>query len=211
MELNTLSLYFMVAFLYIISPGPAVLLAIVNGIKTNMKVVLISSLANASGLFILSTASILGLGVLLMTSAALFMFVKIVGALYLIYLGFKFLVNKNSIEIDEDNIDMQERTKRSYFFESFFIAVTNPKPIIFFTAIFPQFLDFHSSIAPQFFILTGIFLVLSVMALCSYAYIFRKSKKLLSNEKRISIFNKITGGIFILLGIGLLKVRNHAQ
>ena len=87
MNIDTLLVYLLVAFFYITSPGPAVILAIINGLRTNMKVVAIPTFANTLGLAILSTASILGLGVLLTTSATLFMIVKFVGAFYLVYLG----------------------------------------------------------------------------------------------------------------------------
>ncbi|WP_428025579.1 LysE family translocator [Arcobacter sp.] len=211
MSIDTFLIYSVIAFLYVLSPGPAVLLAIVNGMRTDMKTVAISCFGNILGLAVLSTASILGLGVLILTSATLFLIVKIAGAIYLMYLGIKFLRNKGILNIDSMEKEVKQKSKKSYFLESFLLAVTNPKPIIFFTAIFPQFLNLHEPIAPQFFIMTGEFLCFSFFGLCSYAFLSKKSKALLSNEKRMYWFNKFTGGLFIFLGIGLLKVKNHAS
>lgn len=209
MNIETLLVYTTVTFFYVTSPGPAIILAIVNGLRADMKTVMISSLANIIGLFILSTASILGLGVILKTSSTLFMMVKILGALYLIYLGYKFLRNKGGFNISDLEDEKIVKSKKSYFLESFILAVTNPKPILFFTAIFPQFLDLNSSIAPQFFIMTGIFLFISFSSLCTYSYISKKSKAFFKNQRRINIVNKITGGLFIFMGLGLLKMKNQ--
>ncbi|MGP2655556.1 LysE family translocator [Malaciobacter sp. WC5094] len=209
MNIETLLVYTTVTFFYVTSPGPAIILAIVNGLRADMKTVVISSLANIIGLFILSTASILGLGVILKTSSTLFMIVKILGALYLIYLGYKFLRNKGGFNISDLEDEKIVKSKKSYFLESFILAVTNPKPILFFTAIFPQFLDLNSSIAPQFFIMTGIFLFISFSSLCTYSYISKKSKAFFKNQRRINIVNKITGGLFIFMGLGLLKMKNQ--
>ncbi len=209
MNIDTLLVYLLVAFFYITSPGPAVILAIINGLRTNMKVVAISTFANTLGLAILSTASILGLGVLLTTSATLFMIVKFVGAFYLVYLGVKFIRNKNVLNIEDISSNKEIRSSKSYFLESFFLAVTNPKPILFFTAIFPQFLDVKAAILPQFLIMTFFFLCISFFSLCAYAYLAKKSKSYLSDKNRMNWFHKITGGIFISMGIGLLSLKNH--
>jgi len=208
MDINILLIYTVVAFFYITSPGPAVILAIVNGMRANMKTVMLSSFANVLGLFILSTASIFGLGVLFKTSSNLFLLVKIVGAFYLIYLGIKFLLNKSSFHIDENNEKEKNKNEKTYFLESFFLAITNPKPILFFTAIFPQFLNMQTSIIPQFFILTGIFLFISFSSLCAYAYLAKKSKRWLSDKNRLTWFSRITGGMFIGLGVGILQLKN---
>lgn len=207
MEISVLLVYVVVAFFYVTSPGPAIILAIINGLRANMKTVMISSFANILGLFILSSASILGLGVLLSTSAVLFMIVKIIGAMYLVYLGLKFLRNKSSLNVNEFDSKKQERSNKSYFFEAFFLAVTNPKPILFFTAIFPQFLDLKSSVIPQFFIMTFIFLFISFFSLCTYGYLAKKSKQHLANKTVMNWFHKITGGIFITMGVGLLNIK----
>jgi len=210
MNIDTLLLYLVVAFFYVTSPGPATILAIINGLRANMKTVAITALANVLGLAILSTASILGLGLILTTSATLFMIVKFIGAFYLIYLGIKFLRNRGGLNIDENKDEFVQKSKIKYFFEAFILAITNPKPILFFTAIFPQFLDVNSAIAPQFFIMTGIFVSISFFSLCTYAYLAKSSKEYLQNKRSVNIINKLTGGIFILMGIGLLRLKNNS-
>ena len=207
MNIDTLLIYTAVTFFYVTSPGPAVILAIVNGMKANMKTVMISSFANIMGLMILSTVSIWGLGVIITTSAVLFTVIKLVGAFYLIYLGIKFLLNNKALNF-ESNDNKEDKSMGKYFMESFLIAVTNPKPILFFTAIFPQFIDKSVSILPQFLIMTGVFMFISFSSLCAYGLLSKKSQKWIANEKGMTWFNRITGGLFIGLGVGIMQMKS---
>ena len=79
MNIDTLILYTIVSFIYIISPGPAVFLALANGMGGKLKAVMLSSFGNIVGLFSLSAISIIGLGALILTSSTLFLVVKIIG------------------------------------------------------------------------------------------------------------------------------------
>jgi threonine/homoserine/homoserine lactone efflux protein len=66
----------------------------------------------------------------------------------------------------------------------------------------------QNNIMPQFFILTGIFLLISFISLCAYAYLAKRSKKWLSNKNRLTWCSRITGGMFIGLGVGILQLKN---
>ncbi|WP_321370398.1 LysE family translocator [uncultured Desulfuromusa sp.] len=209
MNYETLLIYFVVSFFYITSPGPAIVLAILNGLRTDMKTVAVASLGNILGLFILSTASMLGLGILLTTSATIFMIAKTIGALYLIYLGVKCILNGQSLNVEKTNpTDGFKKRRSSYFYEAFFLAVTNPKPILFFTAIFPQFLDLETPVLPQFMIMTSLFLVISFSSLCTYGLTAKRAKGWLASRNRMAWFQRITGGMFIGLGVGLLRLKS---
>jgi threonine/homoserine/homoserine lactone efflux protein len=211
MSYEVLVLYSAVAFFYIISPGPAVFLALTNGMVYNMKVVSISSFGNIIGLFLLSTVSISGLGAILTTSATLFMIVKIIGACYLVYLGIKQFRSANSLKL-EDLGDAKEHKKAStHFYESFFLASTNPKPIIFFIALFPQFLNLQSAILPQFFVMTGIFMFFSFCSLCVYGYLAKSAKVWFQNKNTMILFHRVTGGMFIGLGLALTQLKNTSN
>ena len=93
MDPNTLLAFTLVAAIAIASPGPATLMAINNSLAHGQRSAMWSSLGNASGLFCLSAAAMLGLGALLASSEGLFNMVKIVGAGYLFYLGVRQLLN----------------------------------------------------------------------------------------------------------------------
>ena len=205
-------LYILVSFFYILSPGPAVFLAITNGITTGMKVVALSSLANIIGLFFLSSISMLGLGALLLGSAVLFTVVKIIGGMYLVYLGIKqVLCSRKSSFFEYGRLKAVHRGYSVYFMESFFLAVTNPKPILFFVALFPQFIITDQPIAPQFFTLTAIFTSISFLVLCGYGYISKSARGILAEPSMLQWFHRITGGLFIFMGMSLLKLKSSLE
>jgi threonine/homoserine/homoserine lactone efflux protein len=208
MNVEQLLIYSLVSFFYIISPGPAIFLAISNGITADAKTVIMSSMGNIVGLFVLSSASMLGLGALLATSATLFLIVKITGAAYLVYLGIKQFRTQQLILSNVIAANVRQHRLPSYFREGFLLAVSNPKPILFFTAIFPQFLNADFAIMPQFLIMTAIFMLISFVALFSYGYVSKSAKHLLADQKRMMWFHRLTGGIFIGMGLGLLQLKN---
>ena len=209
MNLDVLLLYLVVSFFYVISPGPAIFLAISNAVSTNLRVVVISSLGNITGLFLLSSISILGLGALLLASSTLFMVVKVIGSSYLIYLGInQFRIAKSAKSLVVKNEKRNFKKRSEYFYEGFFLAATNPKPILFFTAIFPQFLDLETSILPQFFIMTTIFMTLSFVSLFSYGCISKSAKNLFANQHGMSWFHRISGGLFVGMGFSLLQLKS---
>ena len=208
MNTDILLVYSLVAFFYVISPGPAIFLALSNGILHDMKMVMTSSFANILGLFILSAVSISGLGVILVTSSTLFMIVKIVGAMYLIYLGIKQFKSASSLKLNKEEVKIHNKSLKKGFYESFFLAVTNPKPIIFFIALFPQFLDLNNSLMPQFFIMTGIFMFFSFSSLCVYGLIAKSTKEWFKKQNTMIWFHRVTGGLFIGLGLSLFKLRS---
>lgn len=208
MNIEYLVMYSVVSFFYVISPGPAVFLAISNGMTADTRAVAASSFGNIVGLFLLSSISILGLGAIIIASATIFLIIKLLGATYLIYLGIKqFRTQKISFTDQKVQVE-SSRPLFSYFREGFLLAVTNPKAIVFFTALFPQFLSLESAIMPQFLIMTALFMAMSFSVLFSYGTISKSAKGLLNNQHRMVWFHRITGSLFISMGIGLLQLRN---
>lgn len=200
-----------VALLNIISPGPAILLAISNGVACGPKTVSISSSGNVLGLLVVSSVSMFGIGAILQTSAFLFMIVKIVGAIYLIYLGIRKYKSKEIfLAVADEKLSAKNSDYLQKFREGFLIAATNPKAILFFVAFFPPFLNANAPVLPQFFIMTLTFMGLSFISLMVYGYLGKTSKHWLADVRMIKVFHKVTGGIFIGMGLFLLQVkRNH--
>jgi len=205
MELHTWLLYVTVALIAIASPGPAVLLAINNSIIYDLKATAFSSLGNVLGLFVLSSAAMLGLGVVLKTSLVLFLAFKILGACYLIYIGIKQFRTLSSIF---KSVELTHKKSVAHyvkiFQKGFLVCITNPKPIIFFTALFPPFLNPEAPLLEQFFILTLTFMTLSFATLMSYAFFAKRLKSWFLTNQRALWFNRVSGAIFIALGFGLL-------
>jgi len=206
MTLQTWLAFCTIAALNIFSPGPAILLAISNGATKGMLAALCQALGNAVGLFVVSLISIIGVGAILAASATAFTFVKLIGAAYLIYLGIKQILSRNKgLSGRNSNID-KEQSNAGIFWQGFTIAVTNPKAILFFIALFPLFLDQSGNVAAQFFIMTLSFQMISIISLTGYALLSRTAKSLFARQSFMKAFKTATGSLFIALGIGLLKV-----
>ena len=209
MEITTWLLFMAVAIVAVISPGPAILLSISNSIRFGVSKVVLSSLGNICGLFLLSTAAIFGLGAVLKTSTTLFLVIKIVGAAYLIYLGIRQWRSKTNFFDSAKNPSESKQLKsnKRFFIEGFLIAMTNPKAILFFTALFPQFIHTQQALVPQFLIMTFTFMSISFVALVSYGALAKKAKRWLSTGQRAKWFNRTLGSLFVMIGVGLLQLR----
>lgn len=211
MDSHSILAFTLVAAIAIASPGPATLMAINNSLAHGQRSAIWSSLGNASGLFCLSAAAMLGLGALLASSELLFNAVKIVGAGYLFYLGIKQLFKKGPMLAEEHQDDAQKSrpTRRKLFKAAFLTAVTNPKATMFFTALFPQFIDQGAALLPQFLMLTSIFMVLSVSSLTLYAALASRAKGVLTRPAFSRWVSRVVGTTFIGFGTAILTMRRQ--
>jgi len=216
MELSTWLLFIAVGTAAVVSPGPAILLAISNSVRFGMAKVFLSTLGNISGLFILSTAAIFGLGAIFKTSTHLFFAVKLIGAAYLIYLGIKQWRSKANffaeqvVSVKSKNRQSQTNRNKSnvkIFSEGFLIAMTNPKAILFFTALFPPFINTNKALSQQFLIMTFTFMAMSFICLMSYGLLASRVKTWFSQGNRATWFNRILGSVFITIGAGVLTLK----
>lgn len=212
--MNTQSLlaFAVVAGLAILTPGPSILLTLRNGASFGARSVMWSALGNICGVFCLSTAAILGLGVMLKSSALLFGVVKLIGALYLFYVGVRHLFGRATVLAEESAHSENEPTpsRKALYREAFLTAATNPKAVLFFTALFPQFVNAQAALVPQFFILTGIFMGISYTAHMSYALLASRAKGFLLKPTLAKWMNRVVGTVFISFGALLLALRRQA-
>ncbi|MCH8619197.1 LysE family translocator [Undibacterium sp. TS12] len=211
MQTQTLLAFTAIASLSILSPGPATLLSLKNGASYGTRSVIWSAFGNISGIFCLSSLAFLGLGALLNSSAVLFTVVKILGALYLFYIGAKQLFGKDSpLEAAASNQASVARPKPSKLYgEAFLTAATNPKALMFFTALFPHFINTQEALAPQFFTLMAIFMALSYLVHLLYAQLAARAVHVLVKPHFVKWINRIVGTAFITFGAMLLSLRRQ--
>lgn len=208
MNSETLLIYSVVSIFYIITPGPAILLAVSNGISFGLRAVALSSLGNICGLLVISGLSILGLGAIMATSSTLFTLAKLTGAAYLIYLGVRqIMVRPEPFSNASVEFSRLERPATTHFFQGFVLAVSNPKAVLFFTALFPQFLDFSAPMLSQYVVMTGLFMAISFVSLFSWGFVSNTARQQLGSEKGIKWFRRVSGGLFIGVGVGLTQFK----
>lgn len=193
-------IYVGVAIATILLPGPAVMLTLNNSIQRGILKSLAGILGIALAILLVAIISATSLGIVLASSAIAFNIIKIVGAAYLIYLGIKMFRSETT---NNDLFKEQEGSFFKCFFEGFLVSVSNPKAVIFFMSIFPQFIDLTQEYTPQFILLavTFSFLVIVIHTIYAVSASFAKSK--LSSQNGSSLLNKISGGVFVSFGVGL--------
>jgi len=203
--INDYLLYVMLAVTVTALPGPAVILTVRNSIKYGYRVAIANILGNFLAMVILAALAAMGLGVLLLASSTLFSFLKIAGCIYLVYLGIKSWnspIAELSFRTDRNTINRE--TALSVFREGFAVGIANPKAIVFFTALFPQFIAPDRAFIPQF--LTLIFTIegISFFVLSCYAFSASLASVHVAKKKPMAIFNKLTGTAFVGYGLALL-------
>lgn len=202
MEIHNLLLFATIAFIATITPGPAILLASTHSLAYGVKSSIFTILGNITGLFIMSGFSVAGLSAIILSSSVLFTAIKVSGALYLIYLGLKLWRNGFVTQRDVDTKNKKKKNLGKLYLNGLAVALSNPKAIVFTTALFPQFIDQNKPIVLQFGILITLFMLLSFFSILFYAYTIHKSKNILSNSYSMYI-SKIFACGFIAAGVVL--------
>lgn len=171
---------------------------------------LLSSAGNALGIFIVSGAAMIGLGALLRASMLMFTALKIVGALYLVYLGIQqWRAAGKSVQVKARQPGKEAASNTAQLFrEGLLVALTNPKSIIFFTALFPQFIQTNAPISPQFFVLTLTFVGCALLAHATFILIARSASARLTAGKNLRVLQRASGALFMSLGVALLAVKS---
>jgi homoserine/homoserine lactone efflux protein len=205
---HALLAYALIAWLAAATPGPAVLLALRNGATRGFRAGLFSTLGNLLGLVLLAGASILGLGVILHTVPWLFTLVKWVGAAYLMVLGWRMLRARGGFEMSpEGAASAQPASNAEMLRLGLWVSLTNPKAILFFGALFPQFIDTSHALLPQFLLLIGVSMCASSSCLLTYVALANRARHWLARPQAASWINRAAGSVFVMFGLALAGMR----
>lgn len=195
-------MYLSVAAIATLTPGPAVLLVSSRCLESGLRSCLYIIVGNVIGLFLLCMATVLGLTTLLIVSGTAFTILKLAGAAYLINLGIRMFRDKNSSAVQELSRTASRRSAAAGYAEGVLLAISNPKAVLFTTALFPQFVDASMPLLSQFATMTVTLMLMSFFSLLAYACIARHLGK-----RRFGSWGKhtrkIVGGAYISLGASL--------
>jgi threonine/homoserine/homoserine lactone efflux protein len=186
-------------------PGPTVLLvlsySIAHGRRATLPVVAGLGLGDAVAI----TLSLVGLGTLLATSALWFTTIKWVGGLYLIYLGLSMIRSARTSRQFE--LETTEKSGRSLFTTAFVVTALNPKSIVFFIALLPQFISPAHPTLPQLWILGITFVVMAITGGTLYALFASSMRQFLMSPKTQQIYGYAGGGLLSGAGVWALSAR----
>jgi len=137
---HALASFGVAAFVLIVVPGPSVLFVVSRGVALGRRAAVITAMGNAVGIYLQVAAVALGVGAVIERSVMLLGAIRLVGAAYLVYLGVQAVRRRRALASVLD-VGAADPERRSLALEGFLVGVSNPKWIVFFTAILPQFID----------------------------------------------------------------------
>jgi RhtB (resistance to homoserine/threonine) family protein len=197
-------IYVTTTFTSVVMPGPSMLLALYHGGRYGTRRTLATALGVVLASLILGTISAVGLGVILTASLVVFQLIKWLGAAYLIYLGLNLWRNSTRpVQPLEDEQRDQQVPVVSMFRQAFWVSLGNPKPVIFFTAFFPQFIDPQQAQSPQYLVMLATLAVVVFGCVMLYALGGQKLRPWLQNFQVKKWLDRLAGTVFIGFGIKL--------
>ena len=208
MTLSTWLLYVVAVLVLTVTPGPSVLMCVSTSVNLGARKALIASFGSTTAIVSIMVLSALGLGAALAASELLFTVLKWLGAAYLAYLGIASLLSSAS-EIAVSG-GVESATPRRLFAQGFLVGASNPKALLFFGALFPQFIVPSAPQVPQFLVLGATFIFFELLWLTIYALSASKAKQWLQQPRRAKLFNRTTGVVF-LIAAGLLASSKRAS
>ena len=204
--------FILAAILLNLTPGTDSMYIITRSISQGQTAGFYSVLGIISGILVHTLLAALGLSVLLANSPTAFMIVKYIGASYLCYLGFKMLTSKNSNSIannlskDQDVTSQKAVDGWQIYKQGVLTNTFNPKVALFFLAFFPQFIDASYAYGMLSFLMLGLTFATTgfIWCLCLALLAARFSTRLRENPSIETMLNRVSGMVFIGLGIKLL-------
>lgn len=204
MEIQTLIAFVGATAALAISPGPDNIYVLVQSLTNGKAHGLATVCGLITGCIVHTTLLAFGVSAIIKENDSVFLAIKIAGAIYLLYLAYK--VYKSNPNIDFKSTQASKKSLKSLFVQGFFMNVLNPKVTIFFLAFFPGFL-FSDEISTvwQFYILGGIFMLVSFIIFSAIALMASQIKSYTLNHKNSGVvFKWVQIAVFIGIAVFIL-------
>jgi len=198
--------YIVAAMVIILAPGPSVLFVIARAIAWGRKTAVFTVAGNVTGAFVLSTLVALGLGPILQRSDLAYAAIQWGGSLYLMYLGVEAIRQRKIHAEDMRNQgDAAPGIARSMR-DGFWVGALNPKGLVFYAAVLPQFVDRdRGNVALQLIFLGAVFSILAFISDGTWGLLAGTARQWLATDaKRLEKLRATGGIVMIILGISVL-------
>ena len=204
-------LFLIAALVLLITPGPAVFYIVARSVQQGSWAGIVSAAGVVTGGFIHVVAGTVGLSALVLSSPIAFATVKYLGALYLIYLGFRAFFRKN--RAGDLNLHLKSSQLGRVYRDGLVVNLFNPKTILFFIAFLPQFVDStRGNPGMQFLLLGTIMVSMGLVTDSIYAAVAGKASQWLrKSNNRLSYHQWFAGTVYLVLGIFTLLVSPARQ
>lgn len=206
MDLQTWLAFFLAAWIIAVSPGSGAVLSMSHGLRYGLRQASATIWGLQLGLMLVLVIAGVGVGSLLAASAWAFNIVKVVGALYLIYLGFS-QWRSSTGPLTEDSAPVAALSLRNRLLTGFLTNATNPKGIIFMVAVLPQFMTPSRPLWSQLLILALTMLAIDATVMHGYAAGASALRRLMRSPRALRIQNRVFGGLLMAVGLALFFVQ----
>ena len=219
MNLNIWLAFFAACWVIALSPGSGAVLSMTHGLAYGVRGASATIAGLQAGVAVTLLVAGAGVGALLLASATAFTVVKVVGAGYLIWLGWRQWV----APVSEPAADAAHAagptpapagtampSVRQRFALGFFTNVTNPKGIVFMVAVLPQFIDPARSLWLQLPVLLVTAVGVDVIVMHGYAFLASRAQRWLATARARRAQNRVFGGVLMAMGASLVLVKRSA-
>lgn len=191
-------------FIFMASPGPGTFAVVARALGSGFKHAFSMSMGMVLGDLIFLLMAIFGLNAVASMMGEIFIVVKYIGGLYLLYLGFKIFTSKPS------NQSVKEVKSISYltdFTTGLFICLSNPKVILFYLGFLPTFIDLNTLSKADIFLVSALVVIILTFILSFYAYFSSRARRIMKKPRTQNIMNKLAGSVMFGAG-GYLLLRD---
>lgn len=208
MTLQTWWLFVVTVFFISATPGPNMMHALSRSVQVGFRRSTAAMAGCVSALLLALVLSVVGIGAVLVAMPRLFDFIRYAGAAYLVYLGIKAWRASDAPEVPEDAGTNTPKTSAWILYRTgFLVGISNPKLLLFAAAFFPQFIDHHRPVLPQFGILVVTYLFSDGLWLTIYGLGGRSLSRFLARRPVRRAFNRLTACVFVAFGIVILRAK----
>jgi homoserine/homoserine lactone efflux protein len=190
-----------------LTPGPAVLLVLSQGLTRGTAASVSANLGILAGNACYFVLSATGLGAILMASYDLFSLIRWLGAGYLVWLGVMAFTGTSSV-ITVTPATAAPTSRWRTFPNGFVLQVSNPKALVFFTALLPPFIDPRGSVVAQVAILGITSVVLEFFVLLAYGALAGRLTSVAARPRFQTIANRVAGGMLVTAGVSVALQKN---
>jgi homoserine/homoserine lactone efflux protein len=184
-----------------LTPGPAVLFVVSHGLARGGRAALWANAGIIAGNSFYFFLSALGLSALLLASHRVFTVLQYGGA-YLVYLGVQ-TMRGEGLALLRDSTTRSETEGWRTFSRGFALQVANPKALLFFAALLPQFISTRAAIAPQMIVLATTSQSIELCTLTGYGYLAARAAHAAKEPRFVRLTNRVSGGLLMAAGVGL--------
>ena len=196
--------FMLIAFVLIVVPGPSVLFVVTRSLTLGRRAGIATAVGNSAGVYVQLVLVAVGVGALVQESIAIFTAIKLAGAAYLVYLGVQAFRHRRSLA-DALYVPIAPKQLRRMLTDAFVVGVANPKVIVFFVAVLPQFVDPSAgSVGLQLLTLGAVFCLIAIACDSVWALAAGAARAwLVRSPRRLAAIGGTGGIVLIGLGAGL--------